>query len=225
MLNAEECYRAVKSHDARFAGMFFTAVITTGVYCRPSRPARTPFQRNIRFYPTAAAQSAGFRACKRCRPGASPGSPEWNYRADIAGRAVRLINDGVVDREGVGGLARRLGYSERQVHRQLQSELGAGPIVLARAQRCETARILIETTDLPMGRLAFAAGFSSIRQFNDTIQATFARTPGELRGRSRRQRDPACGPGAIALRLAYRSPLDLDGLLASIHRPDRSINA
>jgi AraC family transcriptional regulator of adaptative response / DNA-3-methyladenine glycosylase II len=216
VLSAEECYRAVKSHDARFDGMFFTAVNTTGIYCRPSCPARTPFRRNVRFYPTAAAaQSAGFRACKRCRPGASPGSPEWNYRADIAGRAVRLIGDGVVDREGVGGLARRLGYSERQVHRQLHFELGAGPIALARAQRCETARILIETTDLPMGQ--FAAGFSPIRQFNGTIQATFARTPGELRDRSRRQRDSACGPGAIALRLAYRPPLDLDdlfGLLA-----------
>ena len=146
MITDEQCYRAVQSKDPRFDGWFFTAVVTTGIYCRPSCPAMTPKRHNVRFYPTAAAaQLAGFRSCKRCRPDASPGSPEWNRRADLVGRAMRLIADGVVDRDGVAGLARRLNYSERQLHRQLVAEVGAGPIALARAQRAQTARTLIET--------------------------------------------------------------------------------
>src|SRR5579871_416339 len=141
----ERCYRAVQSRDSRFDGWFFTAVTSTGIYCRPSCPALTPKAANVRFYPTAAAaQANGFRACRRCRPDASPGSPEWNVRADLVGRAMRLIADGIVDREGVGGLAGRLGYSERHLNRQLTAELGAGPLALARAQRAQTARILIE---------------------------------------------------------------------------------
>src|SRR4051794_12521491 len=168
-------YEAVRSRDARFDGEFFFAVETTGIYCRPSCPAITPKRSNVRFYATAAAaQGAGFRACKRCRPDAVPGSPEWDVRADMVGRAMRLIADGLVDREGVGGLAARLGYSERQVHRQLVAEVGAGPLALARAQRAHTARLLLETTDLKMSELAFAAGFASIRQFNDTVQEVFA---------------------------------------------------
>jgi len=132
----DRCYRAVQSKDARFDGWFVTAVLSTGIYCRPSCPARTPHARNIRFYPTAAAaQQAGFRACKRCRPDASPGSPEWNVRGDVVARAMRLIADGVVDRDGVGGLAARLGYSTRHLERLLQAEVGAGPLALARAQR------------------------------------------------------------------------------------------
>ena len=167
----DRCYRAVQSKDARFDGWFVTAVRTTGIYCRPSCPVRPPFARNVRFYPTAAAaQRAGFRACKRCRPDASPGSPEWNIRDDLVARAMRLITDGTVDREGVGGLAARLGYTTRQLQRLLQAETGAGPLALARAQRAQTARVLIETTDLPFGDIAFAAGFSSIRQFNDTLR-------------------------------------------------------
>src|SRR5580658_7903374 len=132
----DHCYRAVQSRDARFDGWFFTAVTSTGIYCRPSCPARTPAPANVRFYPTAAAaQRAGFRACLRCRPDASPGSPEWNVRADVVARAVRLIADGAVDREGVGGLAGQLGYTTRQLERLLQAEVGAGPLALARAQR------------------------------------------------------------------------------------------
>jgi len=132
----DQRYEAAVSKDARFDGVFFTAVTSTGIYCRPSCPAITPKRANMRFYPTAAAaQEAGFRACKRCRPDASPGSPEWNVRADLAGRAMRLIADGIVDRDGVTGLARRLGYSERQVNRTVTAELGAGPLALARAQR------------------------------------------------------------------------------------------
>ena len=149
----ERCYRAVQSRDARFDGWFFTAVTSTGIYCRPSCPAMTPMAKNVRFYATAAAaQGAGFRACRRCRPDATPGSPEWNVRADLVGRAMRLIADGVVDRGGVAELATRLGYSERHLNRQLTEEVGAGPIALARAQRAQSARVLIETTELPLSR-------------------------------------------------------------------------
>src|SRR5271167_2481626 len=182
----ERCYLAVQSRDPRFDGWFFTAVTSTHIYCRPSCPAQTPMRKNARFYPSAAAaQLAGFRACKRCRPDASPGSPEWNSRADVASRAMRLIADGVVDREGVPGLAAHLGYSVRQLERTLQSEIGAGPIAIARAQRAQTARILIETTPLSMTDVAFAAGFSSVRQFNDTVQAVYASSPTSLRNRTK----------------------------------------
>jgi AraC family transcriptional regulator, regulatory protein of adaptative response / DNA-3-methyladenine glycosylase II len=211
----DQRYEAALSKDARFDGVFFIGVSSTGIYCRPSCPAITPKRENMRYYPSAAgAQEAGFRACKRCRPDASPGSPEWNVRADLAGRAVRLIRDGVVDREGVTGLARRLGYSERQVHRTLIAELGAGPLALARAQRAQTARILVETTALPVSDIAFAAGFASIRQFNATIREVFAATPVELRERAARRRDTVTpAPGTIRLRLAYRPPIDIDRLL------------
>ena len=181
----DRCYRAVQSKDPRFDGWFVTAVLTTKIYCRPSCPARSPYARNVRFYPTsAAAQRAGFRACKRCRPDASPGSPEWNTRGDVVARAMRLIADGEVDRIGVTGLAARLGYTPRQLERLLQAEVGAGPLALARAQRAQTARILIETTDLPFGDVAFAAGFASIRQFNDTVREVFETTPTALRRRA-----------------------------------------
>ncbi len=208
-------YRALRSRDRRFDGQFFVAVTSTGVYCRPSCPAITPKCENVRFYPTAAAaQSAGFRACLRCRPHATPGSPEWNRRGDLAARAIGLIADGVVDREGVAGLARRLSYSERHLNRQLVAELGAGPLALARAQRAQTARMLIETSRLSLIDVAHAAGFSSVRQFNDTIRATYGRTPTELRRRA----SPARGgngdsSGALTLRLAYRDPLDWTHML------------
>ncbi|RKN06960.1 AlkA N-terminal domain-containing protein [Streptomyces radicis] len=205
-------YEAVRSRDERFDGVFFTAVRTTGVYCRPSCPATTPKRHNVTFHPSAAAaQAAGFRACRRCRPDAVPGSAEWNARADTVGRAMRMIADGVVDREGVSGLAGRLGYSARQVQRQLTAELGAGPVALARSQRQHTARILLQTTDLPITQVAFAAGFSSVRQFNDTMRAGYARTPSELRAAASRSRprSPApCGGHGIPLRLAHRGAYD-----------------
>ncbi|WP_217205198.1 DNA-3-methyladenine glycosylase 2 family protein [Streptomyces sp. AC550_RSS872] len=204
-------YEAVRSRDARFDGEFFFAVETTGIYCRPSCPAVTPKRSNVRFFATAAAaQASGFRACRRCRPDAVPGSAEWDVRADAVGRAMRLIGDGTVDREGVAGLAARLGYSPRQVQRQLTAELGAGPVALARAQRAHTARVLLQTTELPITEIAFAAGFASVRQFNDTIRAVYASTPSALRaaaptgGRpSRRTATPSAG---IPLRLAHRGP-------------------
>jgi AraC family transcriptional regulator of adaptative response / DNA-3-methyladenine glycosylase II len=185
VMDDEQRYTALLSRDARFDGVFFCAVRTTGVYCRPSCPAITPKRVNIVFYRTAAAaQQTGFRACKRCRPDASPGSPEWNVRSDVAARAMRLIADGVVDRDGVDGLAARLGYSARQVGRLLTAEVGAAPLALARAQRARTARILIETTALPMGDIAFAAGFASIRQFNATILEVYDIAPRVLRERA-----------------------------------------
>jgi AraC family transcriptional regulator of adaptative response / DNA-3-methyladenine glycosylase II len=206
-LDHERCYRAVAGRDARFDGWFFTAVRTTGIYCRPSCPARTPLARNVSFFTTAAAaQGAGYRACRRCRPDAAPGSPEWDVRADVVARAMRLIADGEVERAGVPGLAARLGYSERQLHRQLVGELGVGALALARAQRAQTARVLIETTDLPMADIAFAAGFASIRQFNDTVREVFAATPTGLRHTGHRASQGA--PGWLTLRLAARAPYE-----------------
>ncbi|MFD5240781.1 AlkA N-terminal domain-containing protein [Streptomyces tendae] len=215
--DTERCVRAVQSKDARFDGWFFTAVLTTRIYCRPSCPVVPPKPTNMTFYPSAAAcQQAGFRACKRCRPDTSPGSPEWNRRADLTARAMRLIADGVVDREGVPGLAARLGYSTRQVERQLLAELGAGPLALARAQRAQTARLLIETTPLPMADIAFAAGFSSIRTFNDTVREVYALSPSELRTRAPRNRPAPTAPGALSLRLPFRTPLNPDNLFGHL---------
>ncbi|MCW7944152.1 DNA-3-methyladenine glycosylase [Streptomyces hygroscopicus] len=211
----ERCVRAVQSKDARFDGWFFTAVLTTKIYCRPSCPVVAPKPENMIFHPSAAAcQQAGFRACKRCRPDTSPGSPEWNQRADLVARAMRLIGDGVVDREGVPGLATRLGYSTRQIERQLLAELGAGPLALARAQRAQTARLLIETTALPMADIAFAAGFSSIRTFNDTVREVFALSPSDLRGRL--PRTTVIAPGVLTLRLPFRAPLNPDNLFGHL---------
>jgi AraC family transcriptional regulator of adaptative response / DNA-3-methyladenine glycosylase II len=217
----ERCYRAVQSKDARFDGWFVTAVLTTRIYCRPSCPVRPPFARNVRFYATAAAaQRAGFRACKRCRPDATPGSPEWNVRGDVVARTMRLIADGTVDRDGVGGLAAHLGYTTRQLERMLQAEVGAGPLALARAQRAQTARVLIETTDLPFGDVAFAAGFSSIRQFNDTVRLVFEVTPTFLRKRAAARtgssKSAAASPGTVCLRLPVRVPFAYEGVFGHL---------
>ncbi len=213
-LDADRCYRAAQSRDARFDGWFYVAVRTTGIYCRPSCPAVTPKRTNVDFYRSAAAaQQRGFRACKRCRPDAAPGSPEWDLRGDLVARAMRLIADGVVDRDGVEGLARRLSYSSRQLHRLLTDELGAGPLALARAQRAQTARILIETTDLEMTHIAYAAGFGSVRQFNDTVREVFASAPGELR-RGANRGTSAREAGTVSVRLAARQPFAGTQLLA-----------
>lgn len=217
-----ERYRAIASRDRRFDGQFITAVRTTGIYCRPSCPARTPKPENVTFYRTsAAAHEAGYRACKRCLPEAVPGTPSWDLGQDLAARAMRLVGDGVVDREGVDGLAARLGYSPRHVHRVLLSELGAGPIALARALRAQTARSLITGTDLPLADVAFAAGFGSIRQFNDTVTEVFATTPSELRRRARPHTAPTrraspigatTTPATLTLVLPLREPYDARGI-------------
>ena len=211
--DAEACYRAVKSRDRRFDGVFYTGVTSTGIYCRPSCPALTPQRANVTFHRTAAAaQAAGFRACKRCLPDATPGSPDWDVAADVAGRAMRLIADGVVEREGVDGLAHRVGYTPRHLSRVLGAELGAGPLALARARRAQNARTLIETTAMTFADVAFAAGFASVRQFNDTVREVYAASPTALRARRR-------GPvpsqdGRLDLRVAVRAPYDAANLLA-----------
>jgi AraC family transcriptional regulator of adaptative response / DNA-3-methyladenine glycosylase II len=226
----EACLRAVEAKDPRFDGWFFTAVRSTGIYCRPSCPAMMPKPANITFYPSAAAaQHAGYRACKRCRPDAGPGSPEWDIRADVAGRAMRMIADGVLDRAGVPGLAAALGYSVRQVQRVLQAELGAGPLAIARAHRAQTARLLLETTQLPMTDVAAAAGFASVRAFNTCVAEVFATSPTDLR-RAALPRvcswaganaDFGCatthsGWTSLTVRLAFRGPLCPDSLFGHL---------
>ncbi len=200
------CYRAICSRDSRFDGRFFTAVTSTGIYCRPICPAPTPQSRNVRFYScAAAAEAAGFRACRRCHPEASPDSPDWNIRADMVARALRLIAEGVVDAEGVAGLARRLAVSERHLHRELVAEVGAGPLALARSRRAQTARLLIDQTPLSLTDIAFTAGFTSIRQFNESMQDAFGCAPSALR---RHALPAGAGDGRLTLRLQYRPPFD-----------------
>jgi AraC family transcriptional regulator, regulatory protein of adaptative response / DNA-3-methyladenine glycosylase II len=220
----DEMYGALASRDARFDGQFIAGVHTTGIYCRPSCPAITPKPGNVSFYRTAAAaHEAGLRACKRCQPDAVPGSPDWNLHDDLASRAMRLVQDGVVEREGVDGLARRLGYTARHLTRVLTAELGAGPLALARAHRAQTARALLASTDLPVSDIAFAAGFGSLRQFNDTMAEVYRATPTELRAITRRGprgsavRDPhapdAEHGASLTLRLPARPPFDGAGVL------------
>lgn len=207
----EVAYRAVTTRDSRFDGQFVTAVRTTRIYCRPGCPARTPHRANVTFFATpAAAQAAGYRACRRCLPDAAPGSPEWNLRSDTVGAAMRMIGDGVVDREGVPGLARRIGYSQRHLGRLLTAEIGASPLAVARARRADAARVLLTSTDLSISDIAYAAGFSSIRQFNDTIREIYADDPSTLR--ARRRLAPQ-GAGTVTLRLPVRVPFDGAGLL------------
>ncbi|HQA79023.1 MAG TPA: Ada metal-binding domain-containing protein [Propionicimonas sp.] len=211
----EQRYRAVATRDSRFDGAFVLGVRTTGIYCRPSCPARTPLPANVEFFSTgAAAQSRGFRACKRCLPDAVPGSPEWNLRSDVAARAMRLVADGVVEREGVGGLARRLGYTSRHLNRVLLAELGAGPLALARAHRAQTARQLLVGTDLSMADIAFASGFGSIRQFNDTIVEVYDRTPSQVRAARHPNAVEAEPAARISLALPVRQPFDASGVFA-----------
>jgi AraC family transcriptional regulator of adaptative response / DNA-3-methyladenine glycosylase II len=215
-------YRAVASRDTRFDGRFFTGVTTTGIYCRPICPARTPKPENVQFFRVAAAaEAAGFRTCRRCRPDKVPGSPDWNVRADLAGRALRLIADGAADQQdGVAALARALAVSERHLHRVLVAELGVGPLTLARSRRAQTARLLLESTALPVSDVAFAAGYGSIRQFNDSVREAFGGTPSEIRARfgsgaaaAELAGSAVDGDGALTLRLAYRPPFDFGALL------------
>jgi AraC family transcriptional regulator of adaptative response / DNA-3-methyladenine glycosylase II len=218
-MDFEQRYRAASARDARFDGVFYLAVRTTGIYCRPSCPARTPLRSNVEFFDTAAAaHEHGFRACKRCLPDTVPGSPLWNQRADVAARAMRLITDGTIDREGVTGLAQRLGYTTRHLNRLLSAELGAGPLALARAHRAQVARELLVGSDLPISDVAFAAGFGSIRQFNDTITSVYALTPTALRA-GRRSPDTLPQPTTsgwitVQLQLPVRPPWDAAGTFA-----------
>ncbi|MBO0776899.1 MAG: helix-turn-helix domain-containing protein, partial [Actinobacteria bacterium] len=218
MLDPDTCYRAVLARDPRFDGRFFTAVTSTGIYCRPICPARTPARRNMRFFPhAAAAEAAGFRACRRCRPEASPGSPEWNARGDLVARAVRLIGDGCVDEHGVGGLARRLAVTDRHLRRLMLAELGTTPLALARTTRLQTARRLLAETGMPVTEIAFASGFTSIRQFNASFQQACRQSPSAVRAAAPGQRPRGAGhrnDGTwLSLRLACREPFDGQALL------------
>lgn len=238
-------YRAVSSRDPRFDGRLFVGVLSTGIYCRPSCPSRTPLPQNCVFHATAAAcVAAGFRACRRCRPDAQPGSRLWDLDADLAARALRLLEQGVVDEEGVAGLAARLAVSPRHLHRVLVDRLGAAPADLARTRRAQVARMLVEETDLPMAQVAFAAGFRSVRQFNDVMRAHVGGPPSSLRRRLRASdglddarpdardavgtgpagRSPwptggatADAPGSVVeLRLRHRPPFDAAHWLAHV---------
>lgn len=207
-------YRAITARDTRFDGQFYTAVKTTGIYCRPSCPANKPQAKNVVFYETAAgAQTAGFRACQRCVPDATPGSPLWNVRATVAHRAMRLIEDGVVDRDGVQKLAGRLGYTARHLNRITTAQFGASPLALARAHRAQTAHKLLTETDVQITQVGYLSGFSSIRQFNDVVRRVFSLTPSEIRARSNyAPREPTVS-GEISLSLPYREPFNFAHLL------------
>jgi AraC family transcriptional regulator, regulatory protein of adaptative response / DNA-3-methyladenine glycosylase II len=209
----EACYRAIVSRDARFDGRFFTAVTSTGIYCRPICPAQTPKRANVRFYSSAAAaQAAGFRACLRCRPHLAPGTVQPAGGDRVVDRALRLIASGAADGgAGIAALARRLGVSERHLHRVLSDAIGAGPLTLARMRRLQTARTLIEQTGMPITDVAFTAGYASLRQFNSEVRAGTGRPPTELRRRGAAGHD---GEGAIVLRLGVRPPFDGCALLA-----------
>ncbi|RJN33051.1 DNA-3-methyladenine glycosylase 2 family protein [Nesterenkonia natronophila] len=214
--NAAERYRAVQSRDRRFDGQFFTAVKTTGIYCRPSCPAVTPKSSNVEFFSTsAAAHEAGFRACKRCLPEASPGSPAWNLRQDLAGRAMRLIRMGALNDGDLDALSSQLGYSPRHIHRTLVAELGAGPAALARAHRAQVARNLLVSSHLRLADVAFSAGFGSVRQFNDTMRQIYAVTPTEIRTKADRSAwSVETDPSTLQLQLSLpvRQPFDAPGV-------------
>ena len=209
VLDGDTCYRAAQSRDPRFDGRFFTAVKTTGIYCRPICPARTPLRKNVRFFAcAAAAEEAGFRPCRRCRPDAAPGTPAWIGPSAIVSRAVRLIERGALDEASVDELAGRVGVGGRQLRRLFTEHLGTSPLLVARSRRAHFARSLLDATTWPMTQVAQEAGFRSLRRFNEVMLAVFQRTPSELRNRG-----GADGP-AITLRLAYRPPYDWPALIA-----------
>ncbi|MFC6238773.1 DNA-3-methyladenine glycosylase 2 family protein [Longivirga aurantiaca] len=210
-LDPDAAYAALAARDRRFDGRIWFGVTSTGVYCRPVCPAQTPKAQNVRFFAApAAAVSAGFRACRRCRPDSAPGSRHWDHRGDLVGRALRLIADGAIDDGGVAGLARTLHVSERHLHRSLVAEVGAGPLQLAVSRRAQTAKLLVEQTDLSLAEIAFASGFSSVRQFNDVMRREFGIAPSGLR-RTPSERIPSADP-ALVLRLRLRPPYDADAL-------------
>lgn len=206
------CERARRARDARFDGRFFIAVTTTGIYCRPICPARMPRAENVRFFATAAAaEASGFRPCRRCRPESAPGTPAWAGASTTVDRALRLIQTGALDTGSVEDLAGRLGVGARHLRRLFSLHLGASPGALARTRRAHFARRLLDETDWSMTDISLAAGFGSLRQFNDTVLQTFKRNPSELRGR---KHGPGAPTGEASLRLPYRAPLDLASVLA-----------
>ncbi len=226
-LDHHKCYRALRTRDARFDGRFFTGVRTTGIYCRPICPARMPKASNVTFYAcAAAAEEAGFRPCKRCRPETAPGTPAWLGTSSTVSRALRLIAQGALDRDGrVEALADRLGVTSRHLRRLFDEHLGASPIAIAQARRVHFAKSLLERTRMPITQVAFASGFSSVRRFNTAFAKTFRQPPREVRSAGRGEapgsrvakggrRSPAGSPEqSLELRLAYREPYDYEALL------------
>ncbi len=218
------CYRALQARDARFDGHFFVAVRSTGVYCRPVCPARTPRRENCLFVPcAAAAQELGFRPCLRCRPEASPGTPAWQGTSATVSRALQLIGQGALDDGSVEALAERVGVGDRHLRRLFLEHLGASPLAVAQTRRLLFAKKLLDETDLKVSEIAFASGFASIRRFNDAVRKTWDRAPRELRRTTRRDAgEPGDGP-ALSLRLPFREPFDwasLQGYLALRAIPD-----
>jgi len=210
-LDPDLCYRALASRDARFDGRFFTAVESTGIYCRPVCPARTPLRRNCRFYPSAAAAAqAGFRPCRRCRPEAAPGSPAWHGSSAAVTRALRLVGEGALDTSSVEQLAARVGAGGRHLRRLFEQHLGASPLAVAQTRRVHFAKKLLDETSLPITQIAHAAGFASLRRFNDAMRSAFAASPRELR----RGRRASSKEVLLTLRLAARPPFDGRALLA-----------
>ncbi|WP_143755177.1 bifunctional transcriptional activator/DNA repair enzyme AdaA, partial [Caulobacter sp. B11] len=214
-LDPDACYRAMQTRDARFDGRLFIAVRTTGIYCRPVCPARTPMRQNVSFHPSAAsAEAAGYRACLRCRPETSPQLGAWNGASSTVSRALTLIEAGALDGDGdVETLAERLGVGGRQLRRLFTQHLGATPLGVAQTRRVLLAKQLIHDTDLSMAQVAMAAGFGSIRRFNETFQSLYGRPPLALR---RRKAPAQAGDDndAVSLTLRYRPPYDWAGMLA-----------
>src|SRR5512132_3095177 len=212
-LDFDACYRAIATRDARFDGRFFTGVRTTGIYCRPICPAPTPRRESVVFFPTAAAaQAAGFRPCLRCRPETSPARGAWHGTSNTVSRALMLIEGGALDEAAVDTLAARLGLGERQLRRLFNQHLGASPLAVAQTRRVLLARQLIDETDLAMTEVALAAGFGSLRHFNDTFHRLYGRPPSALRRRPGTAAIAAPG-SALTLDLPYRPPYDWVAML------------
>ena len=206
------CYRAISTRDARFDGRLFVGVKTTGIYCRPICPARTPNFANVSFYPSAAAaQQAGFRPCLRCRPETSPDLAFWRGTTNTVSRALALIEAGGLDEADVEGLANRLGVGARQLRRLFRQHVGASPVAVAQTRRVLLAKQLIHETSLPMAEVAMASGFNSVRRFNETFLQLFGRSPATLRRIRDKTRREA---GALSVRLAYRPPYDWDAIVS-----------
>lgn len=211
-LDQEACYRAVLTRDARFDGRFFGCVKTTGIYCRPVCPARTPRRENMFFVlSAAAAEEAGFRACLRCRPETAPDIGAWRGTSNTVSRALALIENGQLDRSEVGELADRLGVGERHLRRLFRQHLGASPVSVAQTRRILLAKALIHQTNLPMTQVALASGFGSVRRFHETFQALYGRPPSALR----RGRAAEAGPD-IRLSLPYREPYNWPFMFAAL---------
>ncbi len=212
-LDPAHCYRILQTRDPRFDGRIFVGVTSTGIYCRPICPARTPKPENCRFFPTAAAaQASGFRPCLRCRPETAPGQGAWRGASNTVSRALRLIAEGGLDQEAsVGSLAERLGVGERQLRRLFAQHLGVSPVAIAQTRRVHFAKQLLHETRLPMAEVALASGFGSIRRFNDTFSKLFKRPPLELRRRGQRGAGEAAAP--VTLRLNYRGAYDWNAML------------